>query len=171
MALLTIGFAAASMSCTDTFATSGASCISRDLIQRHLWPTATMKEMMVVNRILVIIMIALSAAIALNVNSIMDAVIIATVIGTTSYFFPIIGGLYWKRATKWGAMAALVVGGGTQILLITYEQFWLRQPLDSISPLLTEHGVLVGLFLSALFFVGVSSSPTHRRHSPCAVLS
>jgi len=156
LALLTIGFAAASMSCTDTFATSGASCISRDLIQRHLRPTATMKEMLVVNRILVIIMVAISAFIALNVNSIMDAVIIATVIGTTSYFFPIIGGLYWKRATKWGALAALVVGGGTQILLIAYELFWLKQPLDGISPLLTEHGVLVGLTLSALFFVGVS---------------
>lgn len=156
LALLTIGFAAASMSCTDTFATSGASCISRDLIQRHLRPTATMKEMLVVNRILVIIMVAVSAFIALNVNSIMDAVIIATVIGTTSYFFPIIGGLYWKRATKWGALAALVVGGGTQILLIAYELFWLNHPLDDISPLLTEHGVLVGLTLSALFFVGVS---------------
>jgi len=156
LALLTIGFAAASMSCTDTFATSGASCISRDLIQRHLRPTATMKEMLLVNRILVIIMVAISAFIALNVNSIMDAVIIATVIGTTSYFFPIIGGLYWKRATKWGALAALVVGGGTQILLIAYELFWLKQPLDGISPLLTEHGVLVGLTLSALFFVGVS---------------
>ena len=156
LGLLTIGFAAASMSCTDTFATSGASCISRDLIQRHLWPTATMKEMLVVNRILVVLMIGISALIALNVNSIMDAVIIATVIGTTSYFFPIIGGLYWKRATKWGAMAALIAGGGMQILLVSYEQFWLRQPLDSISPLLTEHGVLVGLALSAIFFVGVS---------------
>ncbi|NTV27197.1 MAG: sodium:solute symporter family protein, partial [Methanothrix sp.] len=162
LALLTIGFAAASMSCTDTFATSGASCISRDLIQRHLWPTATMKQMLTVNRVLVIIMIALSSAIALNVSSIMDAVIIATVIGTTSYFFPIIGGLYWKRATKWGAMAALVVGGGTQILLITYEQFLLKQPLDSISPLLTEHGVLLGLFLSAISFfcVSLSTKPT-----------
>jgi SSS family solute:Na+ symporter len=53
-------------------------------------------------------------------------------------------------------MAALIVGGGTQILLISYEQFWRKQPLDSISPYLTEHGVLVGLTLSALFFVGVS---------------
>ncbi|VVB69213.1 Cation/acetate symporter ActP [uncultured archaeon] len=156
LALLTIGFAAASMSCTDTFATSGASCISRDLIQRHLWPTATMKEMLITNRILVIVMIAISASIALNVNSIMDAVIIATVIGTTSYFFPIIGGLYWRRATKWGALSALIAGGGTQILLISYELFWHKQPLDTISPLLTEHGVLAGLSLSALFFAGVS---------------
>jgi len=156
LALLTIGFAAASMSCTDTFATSAASCISRDLVQRHLRPAATMKEMLVINRILVIIMITIAAAIALHANSIVDAVIIATVIGTTSYFFPIIGGLYWKRANRWGAMAALIAGGGTQILLISYEQFWLKQPLDSISPYLTEHGVLVGLTLSALFFIGVS---------------
>lgn len=156
LAMLSIGFAAASMSCTDTFATSAASCISRDLVQRHLWPTATMKQMMVVNRILVIVMIAISASIALYATSIVDAVIIATVIGTTSYFFPIIGGLYWKRATRWGALAALIVGGGTQILLISYEQFWYRLPLDTISPYLTEHGVLVGLSLSALFFVGVS---------------
>ncbi len=156
LGLLTIGFAAASMSCTDTFATSGASCLSRDLIQRHLWPTATVKEMLILNRILIVIMVFISALIALNVDSIMDAVIIATVIGTTSYFFPIIGGLYWKRATKWGAMAALVAGGGTQILLVSCEQFWLKAPLDSISPYLVEHGVLVGLSLSALFFVGVS---------------
>lgn len=156
LALLSIGFAAASMSCTDTFATSAASCISRDLIQRHLRPAATMKEMLAINRILVVVMIGISATIALNANSIVDAVVIATVIGTTSYFFPIIGGLYWKRATRWGAMAALIVGGGTQILLISYEQFWLKQPLDSISPYLSEHGVLVGLGLSALFFVGVS---------------
>jgi SSS family solute:Na+ symporter len=166
LAVLTIGFAAASMSCTDTFATSGASCISRDLIQRHIRPTATMKEMLVINRILVIVMIAISAFIGLKVESIMDAVIIATVIGTTSYFFPIIGGLYWRRATKWGALAAIIVGGGVQILLISYELFWLEQPLSMAYPqystLLTEHGVLIGLTLSAIFFVGVSlaTSPT-----------
>ncbi len=164
LALLTIGFLAACMSCTSTFATSGASCISRDLIQRHIKPSATMKEMLTINRVLVVVMIAISTFIALNMNSIMDAVIIATVIGTTSYFFPIIGGLYWKRATKWGALAALIVGGGTQILLITYEIFWLGQSLDAVSPFLTEHGVLVGLSLSAIFFVGVSlaTPPTEK---------
>ena len=164
LALLTIGFLAACMSCTSTFATSGASCISRDLIQRHIKPGATMKEMLTINRVLVVTMIATSALIALKMDSILEAVIIATVIGTTSYFFPIIGGLYWKRATKWGAMAALVIGGGTQILLISYEIFWLHQSLDTISPLLTEHGVLVGLSLSAVFFIGVSlaTPPTER---------
>ena len=156
IAVLAIGFAAASMSCADTFTTSGASCISRDLIQRHIRPQATMKEMMVINRVLVVTMIAIAAFIAYRVDSILEAVIIATVIGTTSYFFPIMGGLFWKRATKWGALTAVIIGGGTQIVLISYEKFWLRAPLNSISPYLTEHGVLVGLSLSAFFFVGVS---------------
>ena len=164
LALLTMGFLAACMSCTSTFATSGASCISRDLVQRHIKPGATMKEMLTINRFLVVAMIATSASIAMNLDSIMEAVIIATVIGTTSYFFPIIGGLYWKRATKWGALAALIVGGGTQIVLIIYEIFWLHASLDTISPFLTEHGVLVGLTLSAIIFVGVSlaTPPTER---------
>lgn len=128
VALFAIGFAAASMSCADTFATSGASCISRDIVQRHLRPEASMKEMLVINRVLVIVMIAISAAIAMRVDSIVEAVLIATVIGTTSYFFPIVGGLFWKRATRWGALAAVIVGGGTQIVLIFYEKFLLRAP-------------------------------------------
>jgi SSS family solute:Na+ symporter len=162
VALFAIGFAAASMSCADTFATSGASCISRDIVQRHIRPEASMKEMLVINRVLVIVMIAISAAIALRVESIVEAVIIATVIGTTSYFFPIIGGLFWKRATRWGALAAVIVGGGTQIALISYEKLILRAPLETAAPalasrgLLAEHGVLIGLSLSALVFVGIS---------------
>jgi SSS family solute:Na+ symporter len=162
VALFAIGFAAASMSCADTFATSGASCISRDIVQRHLRPQASMKEMLVINRVLVIVMIAISAVIAMRVDSIVEAVIIATVIGTTSYFFPIIGGLFWKRATRWGALAAVIVGGGTQIALICYEKFLLRAPLETAAPalasrgLLAEHGVLIGLSLSALVFVGIS---------------
>ena len=156
IAVLAIGFAAASMSCADTFATSAASCISRDIVQRHIRPEATMKEMLAINRGLVVVVIAISAAIALKTESIVEAVIIATVIGTTSYFFPIIGGLFWRRATKWGALAAVIIGGGTQIALVSYEKFWLKAPLDTLSPYLTEHGVLVGLSLSALFFVGIS---------------
>ena len=162
VALFAIGFAAASMSCADTFATSGASCISRDIVQRHIRPDASMKEMLVINRVLVIAMIAISAGIALKVESIVEAVIIATVIGTTSYFFPIMGGLFWRRATRWGALGAVIVGGGTQIALISYEKLVLKAPLETVSPklagygLLAEHGVLIGLSLSALVFVGIS---------------
>jgi SSS family solute:Na+ symporter len=155
IAFFAIGFAAASMSCTDTFATSGASCISRDIIQRHLLPDATQRQMIVINRILVVGMVAIAGFISLHVASIIEAVIIATVIGTTSYFFPIMGGLYWKRATNWGAFAGAVVGFIAQSTLVLLEKMGLYSELFE-NPLMQEHGVLLGLSLSAIAFIGVS---------------
>lgn len=155
LAFIAIGFAAASMSCTDTFATSGASCVSRDIYQRFIKPDATMKEMRTVNRILIVVMVVISAVISLHVETVMDAVIMATVIGTSSYFFPIMGALFWRRATAQGALAGLVIGGISQIALIIAEATYTGK-LDLISPLLIEHGVLIGVSLSAISFVGVS---------------
>ncbi len=155
IAAIAIGFAAASMSCADTFATSGASCISRDIYQRFIKPDATMGEMRTINRILIVAMITISAAISMHVETILDAVIMATVIGTASYFLPIMGALFWRRATAQGALAGLVIGGGAQITLIIAEATYFGK-LDDISPLLIEHGVLIGVLLSAVTFVGVS---------------
>ncbi|HET8687601.1 MAG TPA: sodium:solute symporter family protein, partial [Methanosarcina sp.] len=103
IALSAIGLAAASMSCTDTFSTSGASCVSRDIFQRYIKPDATMKEMLAVNRISVVAIILAATAGSFVIPNIIDAIQIATFIASSSYFFPLMGGLYWKRATKEGA--------------------------------------------------------------------
>ncbi len=164
IAAIAIGFAAASMSCADTFATSGASCISRDIYQRFIKPDATMGEMRTINRVLIVAMITISAAISMHVETILDAVIMATVIGTSSYFLPIMGALFWRRATAEGALAGLMIGGSAQIALIVAEATYLGK-LDDISPLLIEHGVLIGLSLSAISFVGVSlATPLSSDH-------
>ncbi|MEA1894768.1 MAG: sodium:solute symporter family protein [Euryarchaeota archaeon] len=155
IALIAIGFAAAAMSCADTFATSGASCVSRDIYQRFIKPDATMKEMRTMNRALIVVMLIISAAISMRVETILDAVIMATVIGTSSYFFPIMGALFWKRATAKGAFAGLVIGGTTQIGLIIAEATYIEK-LDAISPFLIEHGVIIAVSLSAISFITVS---------------
>ena len=168
IAAIAIGFAAASMSCADTFATSGASCLSRDIYQRFIKPGATMGEMRTINRILIVAMVIVSAAISMRVDTILSAVIMATVIGTASYFLPIMGALFWRRATAQGALAGLVLGGGTQIALIIAEATYFGK-LDNISPFLIEHGVLIGVLVSAVTFVGVSLAtpkPDDRRLAP-----
>jgi len=165
IAAIAIGFAAASMSCADTFATSGASCISRDIYQRFIKQDATMGEMRTINRVLIVAMLIISAAISMRVETVMDAVIMATVIGTASYFFPIMGALFWRRATAEGALAGLVIGGTTQIALIIAEAAYFGK-FDDISPLLIEHGVLIGVSLSAISFVGVSlATPKSDDHN------
>lgn len=160
IALSAIGLAAAAMSCADTFATSGASCLSRDIYQRFIKPDATMKQMLVVNRISVLVIVAAATVCSFFINSIIDAIHIATFIASASYFFPLMGGLYWKRATKEGALAGLIVGAVVQISLIVYDLAMTAQMappyLDTVHPLLVNHGIIVGMLLSGVAFFGVS---------------
>ncbi len=155
-----VGLAAAAMSSADTFATSGGSCLSRDIYQRYIKPDATMKEMMAVNRISVLIIIAAATVLSFYIQGIIEAIHIATFIASASYFFPLMGGLYWKRATKEGALAGLVVGALAQIsfTVIDYSSTPLLAmgSLSAISPLLANHGVIIGMFLSGIAFFGVS---------------
>jgi len=160
VAFSAIGLAAASMSCTDTFSTSGASCISRDIYQRYIKPDATMKEMMLVNRVSVLFIILAATVGSFIIPNILDAIQIATFIASSSYFFPLMGGLYWKRATKEGAFAGMVIGFIVQVALVALDL--INTPplatnyLESIHPILMGHGVIVGMSLSAIAFFGVS---------------
>jgi SSS family solute:Na+ symporter len=156
------------MSCTDTFSTSGASCISRDIYQRYIKPDATMKEMMAVNRISVLVIILAATAGSFIIPNIIDAIHIATFIASSSYFFPLMGGLYWKRATKEGAFAGMVVGFTVQAVLVAFDL--IKTPplapyyLETVHPILMSHGVIVGMTLSAIAFFGVSlmTKPSSR---------
>lgn len=160
IAFSAIGLAAASMSCTDTFSTSGASCVSRDIFQRYIKPDATMKEMLTVNRISVVAIILAATAGSFVIPNIIDAIQIATFIASSSYFFPLMGGLYWKWATKEGAFAGMVVGFVVQVTLVVLDL--IKTPLlasnylETIHPILTGHGVIVGMTMSAIVFFGVS---------------
>ncbi len=160
IALSAIGLAAAAMSCADTFATSGASCLSRDLYQRFVKPDATMKEMMIVNRISVLLIVIAATIASFFIDSIIDAIHIATFIASASYFFPLMGGLFWKRATKEGALAGMVVGAVAQTALVVIDlantPFRAPPYLETIHPALMGHGVIVGLSLGAVTFFGVS---------------
>jgi len=160
VALTAIGLAAAAMSCADTFAASGASCLSRDIYQRFLRPEATMGEMLTVNRISVLIIILAATAASFFIASIIDAIHIATFIASAACFFPLMGGIFWKRATKEGALAGLTIGAGAQVLLVVTDLVRtapLAPPfLETVSPLLMGHGVLVGMGLSGAVYVGVS---------------
>ncbi len=160
IAFSAIGLAAASMSCTDTFSTSGASCVSRDIFQRYIKPDATMKEMLAVNRISVVAIILAATAGSFVIPNIIDAIQIATFIASSSYFFPLMGGLYWKRATKEGAFAGMVVGFVVQVTLVALDLIKTAplapSYLETIHPILTGHGVIVGMTISAIVFFGVS---------------
>ena len=160
VALCAVALATAAMSCTDTFATSGASCIARDIYQRYLHSEATMKEMQFVNRISVLVIVMMATIGSFYINSIIDAIHIATFIASASYFFVLMGGLYWKRATSAGAAASMCAGFGLQVGLVLIDLVNtapMAPPyLESLHPLLMGHGVIVAMTVSGFIFIAVS---------------
>lgn len=160
VALCGVALATAAMSCADTFATSGASCLARDVYQRHLHPDATMKEMRFVNRISVLVIILMATLGSFFINSIIDAIHIATFIASASYFFVLMGGLYWKRATKTGAAASLCTGFVLQVGMVLFDLSKtapMAPPyLETLHPVFMGHGVIVAMVLSGVVFTWVS---------------
>lgn len=64
----------------------------------------------------------------------------------STFLWPIILGLYWKRANKQGAISSMVVGIGSYVI---FNYFWAR-PFGM-------HGIVLSLVLSLVSFVIVSS--------------
>jgi len=157
---IALGLTAAAMSCTDTFATSGGSTISRDIYQRYIKPDATMKELKIVNRIAVLIIILGATAVSFANINIIEFIHIATYIASAAYFFPLMVGLYWKRATKEGAVASLIVGGVAQISMVLIDLTMSPGDgtyyIESLHMVLTGHGVILSMTLSALTIIIVS---------------
>lgn len=160
LALCGVGLATAAMSCTDTFAASGASCLSRDIYQRYLHPDATMKQMLKVNRVSVLLIVGLATLGSFFIKSIIDAIHIATFIASASYFFVLMGGLYWKRANRAGAVASLCTGFLLQVAFVIIDVVKtapMSPPfLETIHPLFMGHGVIFAMGFSGLAFVSVS---------------
>ena len=160
LALCAVALATAAMSCTDTFAASGASCIARDIFQPYICPKATMKQMRLANRISVLVIVLLATIGSFYIHSIIDAIHIATFIASASYFFVLMGGLYWKRATGPGAVASLCTGFVLQVGLVIIDLAKtapMSPPfLESIHPILMGHGVIISMLFSGVVFLGVS---------------
>jgi len=170
VALCAVALAAAAMSCADTFAASGASCVARDIYQRLFHPGASMSEMMLVNRLSVLVIIASATVGSFLIDSIIDAIHIATFIASASYFFALMGGMYWKRGTAAGAAASMCIGFVSQCAFVAFDLFntppGAPPALEAVHPILMGHGVIVAMAASGLTYIGVSlvtaPSPTFR---------
>lgn len=137
ISIAVVGFVAAAMSNISNFSTSAASNISKDWYQRLLRPHASQKEMVLVSRLFVAICLSLGIFVAMVIPRILDVLFLSATIATTGYFVPIIGAMFWRRGNTQGAIASLVLGGGSDILFYAL-QMWggVTFPIEPVLPAL-----------------------------------
>ena len=109
--LVAAGGMAAAMSTADGLLLAIANALSHDLYYKIIDPTAETAKRLVVARILLVVLGAAGAFVAsLKLTSILGAVAWAFDFAMSGLFFPLILGVWWKRANRQGAVAGMLLG-------------------------------------------------------------
>ena len=109
--LVAAGGMAAAMSTADGLLLAIANALSHDLYYKIIDPKAETKKRLLVARFLLIAIGGAAAFVAsLKLTSILGAVAWAFDFACSGLFFPIVLGIWWKRANRAGAIAGMVAG-------------------------------------------------------------
>ena len=109
--LVAAGGMAAAMSTADGLLLAIANALSHDLYFKIIDPKAETKTRLVVARVLLIVIGALGAFVAsFKLTSILGAVAWAFDFACSGLFFPLVLGVWWKRANRQGAIAGMLAG-------------------------------------------------------------
>jgi cation/acetate symporter len=111
--LVAAGGMAAAMSTADGLLLAIANALSHDIYYKIIDPKADVKRRLIVARVLLVVIGALGALVAnLRLTGILGAVAWAFDFAMSGLFFPLVLGIWWKRANRAGAIAGMVVGLG-----------------------------------------------------------
>ena len=135
--LVAAGGMAAAMSTADGLLLAIANALSHDLYYKIIDPKADTAVRLIVARVLLIVIGALGALVAsLQLTGILGAVAWAFCFAASGLFFPLVLGIWWKRANRPGALAGMGFGfvagslylwwvytGGTQLLGLDHLRF------------------------------------------------
>ncbi len=109
--LVAAGGMAAAMSTADGLLLAIANALSHDLYYKMIDPNADTKHRLLVARVLLLgIGVAAAFVASLKLTSILGAVAWAFDFAASGLFFPIVLGIWWKRANRQGAMAGMAGG-------------------------------------------------------------
>ena len=157
--LVAAGGMAAAMSTADGLLLAMANALSHDLYYKIIDPKAETKKRLMTARVLLLVIGAAGALVAsMKLTGILGAVAWAFCFAMSGLFFPLVLGVWWKRANRAGAIAGMVVGLGAgwwYLLAVRNPKEWygIAQPWLGLNDL--RFGI-VGIVASLIAMVVVT---------------
>ena len=129
--LVAAGGMAAAMSTADGLILAISNALSHDVYYKMVDPKADVAKRLIVARILLVVTGAFGAYIAsMRLTGILGSVAWAFDFAMSGLFFPLVLGVWWKRATRQGAAAGMLLGlaAGTAYLIYVAPAFMGNTP-------------------------------------------
>ncbi len=115
--LVMAGILAATISSSDSYLLIAASAFAKNIFQGIAKKNATDKQVMTMSRITLLAIAVIAAVIALDKDSVIFNIVSFAWAGFGATFGPLmLFSLFWKRTTRWGAVAGMVGGAGMVFL-------------------------------------------------------
>jgi solute:Na+ symporter, SSS family len=112
------------MSTTSSVILAPAAILSENLIKPLTKDRLTDKQLLFITRISVLVFAALATVMATMRSNIYELVGESSILSLVSLFAPLTFGLYWKKSSSTGALAAMVVGMLSWIIFEAFETSW-----------------------------------------------
>ncbi len=147
--LILAGVLAATMSTADSQMLAAGSSVSENIIGEFFGKKLTDKQSMLIARISIIVIGLLGILFAIDPESSVFRIVSFAWAGFGGAFGALVLlALFWKRTTKWGALAGMVVGGFTVLIW----KFWVR-PIGGVWDI---YELLPAFILSLIAIIVVS---------------
>jgi cation/acetate symporter len=123
--LVMAGGLAAALSTADGLLLTISNALSHDLYYKIINPQASIVKRLTTARILLVVAAVAGAYVAtFRINIIVAVVAYAFALAGSGFFPALVMGIFWKRANKQGAIAGMVVGFLTALILIVVGRNW-----------------------------------------------
>ncbi len=145
------GILASTMSTADSQLLAAASSVSQNLVQETFKKKLSEKKGIILARVCVCVISVIAVFLALDPSSSVFRIVSFAWAGFGAVFGPmVLFGLFWKRMTKWGAIAGMITGGAT----IFIWKFVVREVFaDTI---LNIYELLPAFIIASIFIVIIS---------------
>ncbi len=125
--LVAAGGLAAALSTADGLLLTIANALSHDLYYKMIDPNApTARRVMISKVLLLVVALAAAYVASLKVADILFLVSAAFSLAAAGFFPALVLGIFWKRASKWGAVLGMLAGVSITFYYMATTQTWMR---------------------------------------------
>ncbi len=140
--MVAAGGLAAALSTADGLLLTIANALSHDLYYKMIDPNASTGRRVAISKALLLIVALAAAYVAAQKPADILFLVGAAFSFAAAAFFPALTlGIFWKRASKWGACVGMVGGLGITIYYMVTTQPWMRGVFGVTSPVELWYGI------------------------------
>ncbi len=140
--MVAAGGLAAALSTADGLLLTIANALSHDLYYKMIDPNASTGRRVAISKTLLLIVALAAAYVAAQKPADILFLVGAAFSFAAAAFFPALTlGIFWKRASKWGAVVGMIGGLGITIYYMVTTQPWMRGVFGVTSPVELWYGI------------------------------